>query len=78
MLQPPSFRNYFTSFQIIHNIGTRQSQKGGLFALFCNTTLYGLRSIHYTGKHLCKMNRLWNSLPLKYEIHHPFQFFEKN
>ena len=56
-LAPTYFRNYFTSIQSIHDIGTRQSLKGDLFALRCNTTQYGLRSIHYTGV------RLWNSLP---------------
>ena len=56
-LAPTYFRNYFTSIQSIHNIGTRQSLKGDLFALCCNTTQYGLRSVHYTGV------RLWNSLP---------------
>ena len=56
-LAPTYFRNYFTNIQSIHDIGTRQSQKGDLFALHCNTTQYGLRSIHYTGV------RLWNSLP---------------
>ena len=56
-LAPTYFRNYFTSIQSIHDIGTRQSQKGDLFALRCNTTQYGLRSVHYTSV------RLWNSLP---------------
>ena len=56
-LAPTYFRNYFTSIQSIHDIGTRQSLKGDLFALCCNTTQYGPRSIHYTGV------RLWNSLP---------------
>ena len=46
------FRILFTSIQSIHDIGTRQSQKGDLFALRCNTTQYGLRSIHYTGVRL--------------------------
>ena len=55
-LAPTYFRNYFTSIQSIHDIGIRQSQKCDLFALRCNTTQYGLRSIHYTGV------RLWNSL----------------
>ena len=56
-LTPTYFRNYFTSIQSIHDIGTRQSLKGDLFALCCNTTQRGLRSIHYTG--------VWlrNSLP---------------
>ena len=56
-LAPTYFRNYFTSIQSIHDIGTRQSQKGDLFALCCNTSQYGLRSIHYTGV------RLWKYLP---------------
>ena len=46
------FRILFTSIQSIHDIGTRQSRKGDLFALRCNTTQYGLRSIHYTGVRL--------------------------
>ena len=56
-LAPTYFRNYFTSIQSIHDIGTRQSLKGDLFALRYNTTQCGLRSIHYTGV------RLSNSLP---------------
>ena len=51
------FREYFVSIHSVHNIGTRQSKKGDLFALCCNTTQYGLRSIHYLGVHI------WNSLP---------------
>ena len=41
----------------MHDIGTRPSKRGDLFALRCNTTQYGLRSVHYSGV------RLWNSLP---------------
>ena len=41
---------------MIHSIGTRQSKKGDLYALRCNTK-YGIRSIHYSGV------RMWNSLP---------------
>ena len=55
-LAPTYFREYFTSIQSIHNIGTRQSKKGDLYAPRCNTTQYGLRSIHYSGV------RIWNSL----------------
>ena len=58
-LAPLYFHGYFTSIERIHNIGTRQSIRGDLFALRCNTTQYGLRSIHYSGI------RLWNSLPLE-------------
>ena len=59
-LAPSYFHKYFTSIEIIHNIGTRrQSIRDDLFALGCNTTQYGLRSIHYSGV------RLWNSLPLE-------------
>ena len=56
---PIYFREYFTSIQSIHSIGTRQSRKGDLYALRCNTTQYGLRSIHYSGV------RIWNSLPVE-------------
>ena len=58
-LAPLYFHGYFTSIERMHNIGTRQSIRGDLFALRCNTTQYGLRSIHYSGV------RLWNSLPLE-------------
>ena len=58
-LAPIYFREYFTSIQSIHSIGTRQSKKGDLYALRCNTTQYGLRSIHYSGV------RIWNSLPVE-------------
>ena len=51
------FRNYFTKINTIHGINTRQSIKNDLYAVSCNTTQYGLRSIHYSGV------RLWNSLP---------------
>ena len=61
-LAPTYFRNYFTSIQSIHDNGTRQSQKGDLFPLRCDTTQYGLRSIHYIGV------RLWNSLPCEISI----------
>ena len=39
-LSPTYFRNYFTSIHSIHDIGTRQSEKGDLFALRCNTSQY--------------------------------------
>ena len=58
-LAPIYFSEYFVSIHSVHNIGTRQSKKGDLFALRCNTTQYGLRSIHY----LCV--RIWNSLPIE-------------
>ena len=58
-LAPIYFREYFTSIQSIHSIGTQQSKKGDLYALHCNTTQYGLRSIHYPGV------RIWNSLPVE-------------
>ena len=51
------FKNYFISVHTVHGIGTRQAWKGDLYALRCNTTQYGIRSIHYSGV------RLWNSLP---------------
>ena len=53
------FSEYFVSIHSVHIIGTRQSKKGDLFALRCNTTQYGLRSIHYLGV------RIWNSLPIE-------------
>ena len=55
---PPLFTNVLsilpkcileTTFSIIdsiHNIGTRQSTKGDLYAVQCETTKYELRSIH--------------------------------
>ena len=58
-LAPIYFREYFTSIHSIHNIGTRQSKKGDLYVLHCNTTQYGLRSIHYSGV------RIWNSLTVE-------------
>ena len=56
-LAPIYFKNYFTSIHTVHGIGTRQAWKGDLYALRCNATQYGIRSIHYPG--VC----LWNSLP---------------
>ena len=70
-LAPTYFRNYFTSIQSIHDIGTRQSLKGDLFALRCNTTQYGLRSIHYSGV------RLWNSLPCEIQDSPSLPVFRK-
>ena len=58
-LAPSYFSGYFTSIESVHGIGTRQSKRGDLFALRCNTVQYGLRSIHYSGV------RLWNSLPIE-------------
>ena len=55
-LAPAYFRNFFRSIHNVHDIGTRQSKRGDLFALRCNTTQYGLRSVYYSGV------RLWNSL----------------
>ena len=58
-IAPAYFRNYFTKINTIHRINTRQSMKNDLYAVSCNTTQYGLRSIHYSGV------RLWNSLPME-------------
>ena len=55
-IAPSYFSGYFTGINMIHSIGTRQSIKGDLYALQCNTTKYGIRSIHYSGV------RMWNSL----------------
>ena len=68
-LAPTYFRNYFTSIQSIHDIGTRQSLKGDLFALCCNTTQCGLRSIHYIG--------VWLSNSLPCEIRDSLPVFRK-
>ena len=51
---PVYFRDFFRSIHNVHDIGTRQSKRGDLFALRCNTTQYGLCSVHYSGV------RLWN------------------
>ena len=48
-IAPSYFSGYFTGINMIHNIGTRQSKKGDLYALHCNATKYGIRSIHYSG-----------------------------
>ena len=56
-IAPSYFSGYFTSINMIQNIGTCQSKKGDLSALGCNTTKYGIRSIHYSGF------GMWNSLP---------------
>ena len=56
-LSPAYFSNFFIWIENVHSFSTRQSKRGDLFALRCNTTQYGLRSIHYSGV------RLWNSLP---------------
>ena len=56
-LSPAYLSNYFTWIENVHSFGPRQSKRGDLFALRCNTTQYGLRSIHYSGV------RLRNSLP---------------
>ena len=56
-IAPSYFSGYFTGINMIHNIGTRQSEKGDLHALCCNTTKYGIRSIHCSGV------RMWNLLP---------------
>ena len=58
-IAPAYFRNYFTKINTIHRIITSQSMKNDLYAVSCNTTQYGLRSIHYSGV------RLWNSLPME-------------
>ena len=54
-LSPAYFYNYLIWIENVHNFGTRQSRIGDLFALCCNTTQYGHRSIHYLV--VC----LWNS-----------------
>ena len=56
-LSPACFSNYFTWIKNVHSFSTRQSKRGDLFALHCNTTQYGHRSFHYSGV------RLWTSLP---------------
>ena len=56
-LSPAYFSNYFIWIKNVHSFGTRQSRRVDMFALRCNTTQYGLQSIHYSGV------RLWNSLP---------------
>ena len=45
-LSPAYFSNFFTWIENVHSFGTRESKRGDLFALCCNTTQYGLRSIH--------------------------------
>ena len=64
------FTNYFISTDSIHNIGICQSIKGGLHAVWCNTTQYGLRSIHYCGV------RLWNSIPNEIKDSHSLSSFQ--
>ena len=68
-LAPVYFSNYFTSIESIHNIGTCQSSKGDLYVVRCNTTQYGLRSIHYSGV------RLWNSIPNEIKDSHSLSSF---
>ena len=51
-IAPAYFGNYFTKINTIHGINTRQSMKNDLYAVSCNTTQYGLRSIHYSGVRL--------------------------
>ena len=70
-LAPIYFRDFFRSIQNVHDIGTRQSERVDLFALRCNTTQYGLRSVHYSGV------RLWNSLPQESEAQIHFQILRK-
>ena len=70
-LAPIYFREYFVNIHSVHNIGTRQSKKGGRFALRCNTTQYGLRSIHYSGV------RIWNSLPVEIRESPSLSVFKK-
>ena len=45
-LAPVYFRDFFRSIHNVHDIGTCQSKRGDLFALRCNTTQYGPRSVH--------------------------------
>ena len=70
-LAPIYFSDYFVSIHSVHNIGTRQSKKSDLFALRCNTTQYGLRSIHYLGV------RIWNSLPIEIRESPSLSIFKK-
>ena len=70
-LAPVYFRDFFRSIHNVHDIGTRQSKRGDLFALRCNTTQYGLRSIHYSGV------RLWNSLPQEIRSSNSLSNFKK-
>ena len=70
-LAPIYFREYFVSIHSVHNIGTRQFKKGDLFALHCNTTQYGLRSIYYLGV------RIWNSLPIEIRESPSLSIFKK-
>ena len=70
-LAPIYFSKYFVSIHSVHNIGTRQSKKGDLFALRCNTTQCGLRSIHYLGV------RIWNSLPIEIRESLSLSIFKK-
>ena len=70
-LAPIYFSDYFVSIHSVHNVGTRQSKKGDLFALRCNTTQYGLRSIHYLGV------RIWNSLPIEIRESPSLSIFKK-
>ena len=71
-IAPTYFSGYFTKIENIHSIGTRQSNRGDLFALRCNTTQYGLRSIHYSGV------RLWNSLPSEIRNSCSLSIFKRN
>ena len=70
-LAPVYFRDFFRSIHNVHDIGTRQSKRGDLFALRYNTTQYGLRSIHYSGV------RLWNSLPQEIRSSNSLSNFKK-
>ena len=71
-IAPSYFSGYFTSIKMIHNTGIRQSKKGDLYALRCNTTKYGIRSIHYSGV------RMWNSLPSDIKASKSLSNFKKN
>ena len=55
-LAPIYFKNYFTSIHTVSGTGTRQAWKGDLHALRCNTTQYGIRSIHYSGVRLLELS----------------------
>ena len=70
-LAPVYFRDFFISIHNVHDIGTRQSKRGDLFALRCNTTQHGLRSVHYSGV------RLWNSLPQEIRSSNSLSNFKK-
>jgi len=50
------FFNYNSS---VHGYNTRQSQRGDIFMIQTNSSLYGLKSIRYLGA------KSWNELPME-------------